>query len=262
MKLGIISNYAPANFEIAAKRNLDFVEFCCNNDEDTNRFIGNVPAIIEESKRTGIPVGSVGRWNSMPNLGADGLDTNVVELIKRNIDAAHAVGSEVFVCGCNYNNGVSLFRNYENAIRYFGELVEYAKQYNMMIAVYNCDWNNFVCNAKQWEVVLGEVPGLMLKFDCSHSFYRGNDYRQELLNWCKRVAHMHIKGSVKINGRGVDDPPAGLDNIDWNTVFAILYREGYDRTLSIEPHSGVWNGELGEKGIDFTVRYMRSLIMK
>ena len=97
MKLGIICNYAPANFEIAAKRNLDFVEFCCNNDEDTNRFIGNVPAIIEESKRTGIPVGSVGRWNSMPNLGADGLDTNVVELIKRNIDAAHAVGSEVFV---------------------------------------------------------------------------------------------------------------------------------------------------------------------
>lgn len=37
--------------------------------------------------------------------------------------------------------------------------------------------------------------------------------------------------------------------------------KGYDGGLSIEPHSPVWKGELGERGIAYTIRYFRDLML-
>lgn len=42
---------------------------------------------------------------------------------------------------------------------------------------------------------------------------------------------------------------------------SILYAKGYNGGLSIEPHSENWRGELGEKGVDFTINYMKKLIL-
>ncbi|MDQ0341405.1 hypothetical protein ACFFF5_05115 [Lederbergia wuyishanensis] len=42
---------------------------------------------------------------------------------------------------------------------------------------------------------------------------------------------------------------------------AILYAKGYDGVLSIEPHSHNWEGELGERGIDYTVEFMKALVI-
>ena len=41
----------------------------------------------------------------------------------------------------------------------------------------------------------------------------------------------------------------------------ILYTQGYNGMLSIEPHSGYWKGAMGQWGIDFTIRYIRSMLM-
>ena len=59
----------------------------------------------------------------------------------------------------------------------------------------------------------------------------------------------------------MDDPPAGLDMINWNALMGMLYAVGYDGNLSIEPHSAVWQGELGEKGVDYTIRYIRERML-
>ena len=42
-------------------------------------------------------------------------------------------------------------------------------------------------------------------------------------------------------------------------ISAILCAQGYEGRLSIEPHSANWQGELGEKGLDYTIRYFRAL---
>ena len=39
------------------------------------------------------------------------------------------------------------------------------------------------------------------------------------------------------------------------------YAAKYAGHLSIEPHSATWQGDLGERGLDLTIRYMRSLIV-
>ena len=79
--------------------------------------------------------------------------------------------------------------------------------------------------------------------------------------WGKRFAHVHIKGSLQIDGERFDDPPAGLDGTNWGAFMAVLYANGYDGTLSIEPHSDIWReGALGDAGVDYTIKLIRSLM--
>ena len=83
---------------------------------------------------------------------------------------------------------------------------------------------------------------------------------QEARDWGERFIHVHLKGSLVIGGERYDDPPAGLDQTNWGAFLAILHAKGYEGGLSIEPHSQNWRGELGEKGIDYTIRYFRTLM--
>ena len=261
MKFGMINGFKSEAFDYVKSKDLSFIEICRNYDPDAEAFIAAVDDINRNIERTGIQIASVGRWNALPNVGGK-LDTDVYNRMVRTIDAAHRVGAPVFVCGCNQDTEISLFRNYSFAVEYFSRLLEETDKRNMKLAVYNCSWGNFVHSPAQWEIVLGELPQLMLKYDCSHAYYRNADYLKELDTWCERVAHFHVKGAVSINGKRVDDPPAGMDNIDWRRVFAILYKHGYDAGLSIEPHSATWKGELGEAGVDFTIQYIRPFILR
>jgi len=121
----------------------------------------------------------------------------------------------------------------------------------MNIASYNCSWNNFVDQKRAWNLIHGQWNDLGIKFDPSHSRYAGRDYLQEMRDWGHRFYHVHLKGSLIIDGKRFDDPPAGRDQNDWNSFMAILYAH-YNRGLSNELHSHNWNGELGRRGIRYT----------
>ena len=126
-------------------------------------------------------------------------------------------------------------------------------------------------------------------------------YLEEALTWGRYFGYVHIKGVVQL-GRSdepvyvaleglykkfpglldaleqmpmfsnrppftyypssYDNPPAGIDMIDWKSFFAALYQCGYDGDLSIEPHSATWEGELGEKGLMYTIRFIRDLMLQ
>lgn len=261
MKLGIIRGNEAKSYDFAKAKGLDFIEICTNFDNESEAFIQSADETLANIERTGIPVLSVGRWNSTPNNGGK-IDRDVMDMLKRQIDVTAKIGCPVFNMGVNYCEDISLFKNYALAIEVLREMVEYAGERGVTLAVYNCSWNNFIYDDKTWEVVLGEIPELMLKYDCSHSYYRGEDYLANIDKWCNRFAHMHVKGSAAMGGRYVDDPPAGVDFLEWNKIFALLYARGYDKTLSLEPHSGIWQGELGERGIDFSIGFIKPYIMR
>ncbi|MCR5040809.1 MAG: hypothetical protein K6C36_01770, partial [Clostridia bacterium] len=99
------------------------------------------------------------------------------------------------------------------------------------------------------------------KYDPSHCLNEGTfDYLSEMKDWTDRFYHFHIKGTIQINRDHVDDPPAGLDMINWRAVMGILYRFHYDGMLSIEPHSHTWSGDLGDWGVKFTINYIKPMI--
>ena len=49
---------------------------------------------------------------------------------------------------------------------------------------------------------------------------------------------------------------------DWGSFMAILHAKGYQGGLSIEPHSENWKGDLGDKGVDYTIRFIRNLMLE
>ncbi|WP_438446168.1 sugar phosphate isomerase/epimerase family protein [Gorillibacterium sp. sgz5001074] len=262
MKLGIIAECKVESFETAQAKGLEFVEFCINVGQDPAILRDQIPAFKEAIARTGVTVGSIGRWGSN-RIAEDGsLVEEELQASYRLIDAAAELGCPNFVCGVNYVEGLSFYQNCTSAIAYFSTLIGYASAKGVTVSVYNCRWNNYVHSPDTWRIIAGHLPELGIKYDPSHSRYDGGDYLQEMKEWGHRFKHVHIKGSVRIGGERFDDPPAGLDQTDWGTFMSILYAKGYDGTLSIEPHSKTWSGELGDKGVQFTIDYMKKLLFR
>ena len=261
MRLGRIQcNYTAEGFDLVKDSGLAFIEICCNNAQEAENLIAAQESVKQQILRTGIDVSCIGRWNH--NMMANGkIDSEKAVQYGRLLDTAIALGAKTFVCGCNYDDSISLFRNYENAITFLAPLCEKAKANGVRVALQHCSWNNYLVSPKQWEVVLGELPDLFIKYDASHAYNRDEDYLAQLSDWCERVAHVHIKGTTHAGKRGVDDPPAGMDDIRWPSLFSILYARRYQGDLSIEPHSAAWNGELCNAGVAFTRDYIRKFLL-
>ena len=259
MQLGIIAGPTEESFQKAKQKGLDFIEVCVNEGQDVDAFYRNRMNLLNWKNEYGISIGSIGRWKSLRIDEKGSVIEEELERCYRLIDVASEVGCTNFVSGCNYVEELSFYENCTAAIHFFSLLINYAKPKGVKVSTYNCRKVNFVNTPDVWKIVHGHLKELGIKFDPSHSRYFGGDYLQETLDWGDRFNHVHLKGSMIINGVRVDDPPAGLDQTDWKTFISLLRVKGYTGGLSIEPHSPVWTGELGEKGIDYTIEYMRNL---
>ena len=258
MKLGRIAWFEEKDFQSARERGMEFIELDVN--DRAQEFLDNVDVIESRSRQSQMPIGAVGRWGS-DRIGKDGICQEELALEYRLIDAAARLGCGVYITGCNYVEELSYYENCTLAISYFEKLLARGREAGVKIATYNCRWNNFVCTPMAFTLIHGYLKDLYIKYDPSHCIYDGGDYLQEARDWGNRFAHVHLKGSLVIGGERYDDPPAGLDQTDWGAFLAVLYAKGYEGGLSIEPHSANWHGELGERGIDYTVRYFRELML-
>ena len=112
MRLGRIqNNYTAEGFDLAAAQGMEFIEICCNYDEDAQKLIAAQDDVKAQIARTGIDVSCVGRWNH--HVQHDGaIDAENAQLYYDLLDTAIALGAKTFVCGCNYDESVSRYRNY------------------------------------------------------------------------------------------------------------------------------------------------------
>ncbi|WP_317368337.1 sugar phosphate isomerase/epimerase [uncultured Tyzzerella sp.] len=259
MKLGIINWIYEEHFKDVSDKGLEYLEICVN-DRD-KEFLENVEKTKELSEKYNIKISSVGRWGSDRILKTGELNDEELSIEYKLIDACQKLDAPVYVTGCNYVEEFSYYENVTFAIKYFEKLIEYAKPKNIKIATYNCRWNNFVHSDPAWNLIHGYLKDLYIKYDTSHCIYDGGDYLSETKKWCNRFAHVHIKGVLVVDGQRYDDPPAGLDQTDWSSFIGMLYSGGYDGVLSIEPHSPLWQGELGRKGIEYTIRYIKKFML-
>lgn len=258
MELGIISWIREEDFQHVKEKGLSFVELDVNDRAE--EFLTHLEDIKGYSKKYELPVGAVGRWGS-DRMKKDGINEEELKLEYQLIDATSELGCGVYITGCNYVEEISYYENICFAIAYFEKLIAHGKEKGVKIATYNCRWNNFVCTPTEYRLIHGYLKDLYIKYDTSHCIYAGGDYMQEARDWADRFAHVHLKGALVVDGERYDDPPAGLDQTNWGAFLAILYAKGYDGGLSIEPHSANWNGELGDKGVDYTIRYFRNLML-
>lgn len=150
------------------------------------------------------------------------------------------------------------------SIEQLKRIVDDAGKHNITVAVYNCHCWNYCTTPRHWEALLATIPQIRFKYDCSHSYYDGRDYLAELRDFGKYLAHFHVKGCIKAEGRQVYDPPAGLDQIDWRSVMGMLYRAEYKGVLSLEPHSKPWTDpeKLRYPGLRHAAKYIKSLLVE
>ena len=262
MKLGIISEPNEQGYQYVRHYGLDTTEFCVNVGSDAKAVLARAEELKGYGAQYGVQVASIGRWGTERVLAGGGFNTPEYEQDLALIDLAAALGCPHFVCGCNPVEGMPFIENAQLAVRYFAALVEYAKPRGVRVLVYNCDWGNLIYDKRGWDIVLPQVPGLGIKYDTSHCINRDGDTLWEMMEYGRHIGHFHVKGTLRVLGQNIPDPPAGLDDIPWGAVMAILYTHGYDGALSIEPHSSVWSeGPGGEWGIRFTIAMMRKYIM-
>lgn len=262
MKFGIICPFDDAGFENAKALGLDFIEICYNIGNDCKKFYDELPELLARTEKYGVKIGSLGRW------GTDKFDAEgkLIEEELNNtyllIDCCEKLGCPVFNTGVNYVETLSLYENVSNAIEYLQKAVDYGKAHGVKVATYNCDWNNFVRTPEMWRLIHGHIKDLGIKYDPSHCINTGSgDYIGETIEWGDRFYHVHIKGTINRGGR-IDDPPAGLDMVDWRQFIGLLYSKEYNGGLSIEPHSRTWKGELGDWGVKLTVDYIGKMIYR
>lgn len=261
MYLGIINGWEEGHFKAVSELGLKGIEFCINGSVDSAPVLAKADEIRANSEKYGVRVGSIGRWG-MPRVDEKG---EVIPAARQHdlnlIDLCEKVGCPVYNVGCNWTEGKTFYENCQIAIGVFSYLIGYARDKGVKIAVYNCDWDNFVYNDKAWSVVLSALPELGIKFDSSHAINRREDYLKLLADWKERVYHVHVKGNLQVDGHSYDDSPAGLDTTKWRAIMSLLYIGNYNGMLSIEPHSDNWRGAKGQWAIRFTIDFMRPFIM-
>lgn len=255
MKLGIIApSHDEAGVKSTAELGLKWIEFDVNAD-DIGYF--DKESIKKALSEYGVHTGAIGRWGR-PRINPDG-SINAKEQKDEFdlIDICRYLDCPIYITGVNYVDGLSLFDNYCAAVRYLKALKDYCGD-DVKLITYNCNWHNYIDQPKAWDVVNAHL-GIGIKYDPSHIINGGRDYIDEAYRYGDKVGHVHLKGTINIGGVHFDDPPAGIDSVNWGLLLSIFQKYGYDGMLSIEPHSATWCGELGKRGVKYTVDYFRSL---
>ena len=261
MELGIISGYNEDSFIAAKNDGLSFIELCMNIGTDIGALEADADNILRRIKEYGVKIGSIGRWGGRRILSDGTADPGELAVAQRLIDVCAKLGCPVYVTGCRFEQELTFDQNCAAAVNFFGALCEYGAAKAVRIAAYNCRWDNFVCDDRAWTRVLGALPALGIKFDPSHAIYAGEDYLSLMKKWGRRFYHIHLKGSLVIDGERFDDPPIGMDQTNWGAFMAVLYNQRYEGTLSLEPHSETWSGEMLKKGVRFSIDYIRPFLL-
>ena len=257
MKLGMISpSHDAAGIQRIKALGLDYAEFDVNADDISYLNRAEIRKALSE---TGVKLGAVGRWGR-DRITADGSICAKEQKDEFDlIDMCAELGCPVYITGCIYVDGLSSYQHVSAAIAYFQSLIDYAAG-RVKLCVYNCSWNNYVNKPHEWDIINDHLKALGIKFDPSHTVNGGRDYLSEAALYGANFDHVHLKGTLNIDGRHIDDPPAGMDMINWGALLSILRKYNYQGMLSIEPHSATWQGELGEQGLKYTIDYFKKLL--
>jgi sugar phosphate isomerase/epimerase len=207
--------------------------------------------------------------------------------LKMMITAAQALDIEVVSTFIGRDPALPLIENIALAKQTWTELLPFAKEYGVKIAIENCpmmyEWPgglNIAYAPETWEVLFdyldphGEILGL--NFDPSHLLWLGIDYIAALKKFAPRVMRVQAKDAEilpdKLNQVGVLGDGwwryrlPGLGQVNWGSFIDTVYElELAEKVLaiSIEHEDPVWEGspDKVQRGLKFTHQYLNNFIL-
>jgi len=213
---------------------------------------------LELAKRVGLPVIELG-WTPEIRVELDDIERRLKDFgigvsailtgehhdldgLKFALDWTRRLGAFAFV---THPEPIAL-HDTEKAREFaalFAPAADHAAKLGVSLAVHSCG-----LGPEPWDVMFAAVPALTLKYDPSFSLEAGRNYRGEIIKYCPRIVHVHVKDEMLL-GRETDFSngimryqyvPAGMGDIHWGSVIALLLEGGYRGDLAIETHSSFW----------------------
>jgi len=184
--------------------------------------------------------------------------------LKKVIKAASLLGVDNVGTFIGRDSKKNLKESLKDFKRVFTDLVKYAEDYNVKIAIENCPmlwedrWpggNNLASSPEIWALMFELIPSknLGLNFDPSHLVWQFIDYVQAVYDFRDRIYHVHAKDTrimpdilSRVGARGFGfykDKVAGLGDINWKKFISALYEIKYQGVVSIENEDRDFEGE-------------------
>lgn len=259
MRIGLITNGTEVDLEFARENRIPCLEI--NIHQDLHAWETRKASYRTSLEKHGIEINAMGLWGRNYISHDEAERALCLDELKRVIDLCAFFGAKVMMTGGGDNpEQVTEFKA-SFACEILKPMVDYAESKGLQFAFYNCHWTNHITGPLAWDIVMEKLPTVGIKFDPSHPFYDDHDYLQHTRDYGHKFVHAHAKGGLKVGGKPCYDPPAGLDQIDWKSLFALLYMHNYTGDINLEPHSETWSGERYYRGILFSKRYLESLII-
>jgi sugar phosphate isomerase/epimerase len=194
--------------------------------------------------------------------------------LRKVIDAAARLGVPVVGTFVGNDKDRPLPENLERFRSVWPELVAYAGDKGVKIAIENCpmifsydEWpggNNLAWSPAIWEEMFSAIPdeNFGLNLDPSHLVWLMIDYERAVYDFAERIFHVHAKDlEVRRDGLyrhgtfscgiGWQVPRLpGLGEVDWSRYIAALHAVGYDYVVSVEHEDRRFEGgeELVQRG--------------
>jgi sugar phosphate isomerase/epimerase len=197
--------------------------------------------------------------------------------LKAVVRAAKLLGVPTVGTFAGRDKTTSIDENFDTFARVWPEMVHYAGDQGVRIAIENCpmifsgdEWpggNNIAFSPANWRRMFDIIPdeNFGLNFDPSHLVWQFIDIPRAVREFGPRIFHVHAKDlevrtdglydhGVMSAGVGWQVPRlCGLGQVDWGAFFGALYSVGYDYVASVEHEDRAFEGSVEAVQRGFTI---------
>jgi sugar phosphate isomerase/epimerase len=197
--------------------------------------------------------------------------------LRKVIRAAKMLGVPTVGTFAGRDKNTSLDENFERFGALFPDLVHFAGDLGVRVAIENCpmifsgdEWpggNNIAYSPANWRRMFETIPdeNFGLNFDPSHLVWQFIDLPRAVHEFGDRIFHVHAKDlevrreglyehGVMSAGVGWQVPRlCGLGEVDWSAFFGALDAVGYDYVVSVEHEDRDFEGSVEAVQRGFTI---------
>ncbi len=207
--------------------------------------------------------------------------------IKKVIDASVLLGINRINTFIGRDKNKSVDENFENFIKVWRPLIQYAESKNVKVGIENCpmlftrnEWpggNNLAISPAIWRRMFSEIKSdcFGLNFDPSHLLWMQMDYIKPLYEFRDKIFHVHLKDTRidkdRLNEVGIlGYPPEfytpklpGLGDIDWAKFFSALYDISYNGPVCVEVEDKAFEGSVEDRkrSLVLSKRYLDQFVV-
>jgi sugar phosphate isomerase/epimerase len=230
-----------------------------NEDEPLNQLEMKIDHTRKLLDKYNLKVPGMGIWQL--NFIDEQTQARCLSYYNRMLKIVHKLGCPILYHGTGRIHNMVEHQQIDRYLRIAPKILEMSEKYGIRSCIYSANILNVAWKTKWWDILFSQLPTLGLKYDPSHLFHEEKPYLEPLSTLLSkyglRVYHVHIKDVLRINGNTSIEPPAGMGDIQWGKIIALLYSYHYEGYLSLEPH-GDWNTnkEMRRLGLTLGKKYL------